>query len=391
MSVNITRLVIITFLSRAYFYIHINTLYLQSRGLDLLQVASLESIIVATIFLAEVPTGILADRIGRKWSVVLALAFQTVGEVLYLFGQSYAAYAFIAVLAGVGFAFSSGASEALVYDSLPTEGRDDLMKRAMGRIGSAGQLAFFISPLIGGLLVTQLVPDAFFRVIFLTALAVGVGLFVSLTLREPPVDSADDDNEDMNTLAILANGLRVLRENASLRHIVAISVLTLTVEGTIVTLYQPRFVEVGIPPVLIGVGLSMGALVGAVAQYNAYRLENWFGARWGLTVAIVLPGVLMMILGAVGMGSLVFMTFVLAYGLRDMRTPLLSAYQNRHIASRYRATTLSLVNMLLSLYSAGVGLCLGALALGSVQLALFFGGALVIVFSVLTRPDLLKK
>ena len=37
--------------------------------------------IVGTIFLAEVPTGVIADRIGRKWSVVTALLLQTLGEV----------------------------------------------------------------------------------------------------------------------------------------------------------------------------------------------------------------------------------------------------------------------------------------------------------------------
>lgn len=63
------------------------TLYLQERGLNLFQVNSNSAIIIGTIFLAEVPTGVLADRIGRKWSVVLAMAFPLAGEVLYLFAR----------------------------------------------------------------------------------------------------------------------------------------------------------------------------------------------------------------------------------------------------------------------------------------------------------------
>ena len=82
---NTKKLAIVTFFSNLYFYNHIGTLYQQTRGLSLLQVSSIWSIIVGTIFLAEVPTGILADKIGRKWSVVTALLLQTLGEFLYFF------------------------------------------------------------------------------------------------------------------------------------------------------------------------------------------------------------------------------------------------------------------------------------------------------------------
>ena len=129
---NVHRVALITFFSSLYLYGHVGTLYLQARSLNLLQASSIWSIIVLTIFVAEVPTGILADKIGRKKSVIMALFLQVVGEVVYLFASSYAAFVAIAVLAGVGFAFSSGCIEALIYDSLPEDNREDRMKQAMG-------------------------------------------------------------------------------------------------------------------------------------------------------------------------------------------------------------------------------------------------------------------
>ena len=56
-------------------------------------------------------TGLIADKIGRKWSVVIALFIQAVGEFLYLFASSYFAFVLIAVIAGID-TLSSGASEA---------------------------------------------------------------------------------------------------------------------------------------------------------------------------------------------------------------------------------------------------------------------------------------
>ena len=76
-SGNTRKFVILTFFQNLYLYNHVGTLYMQSRGLSLLQVNSIGSILVLTIFLTEVPTGVIADRIGRKRSVAAASFFSS--------------------------------------------------------------------------------------------------------------------------------------------------------------------------------------------------------------------------------------------------------------------------------------------------------------------------
>ena len=153
---NTMKLAIITFFANLYFYNQIGTLYQQSRGLSLFEVSSITSIIIFTVFIGEVPAGVVADRIGRKWSVVIAMAMQALGEWMYLFAKNYYEFVIIAIFAGLGFAFLSGANEALIYDTLSENDKEKKMKKAMGLIGSSYQLAFFIAPLAGGILVTQL-------------------------------------------------------------------------------------------------------------------------------------------------------------------------------------------------------------------------------------------
>lgn len=85
---NTTKLAIITFFANLYFYNQIGTLYQQSRGLSLFEVSSITSIIIFTVFIGEVPAGVVADRIGRKWSVVIAMAMQALGEWMYLFAKT---------------------------------------------------------------------------------------------------------------------------------------------------------------------------------------------------------------------------------------------------------------------------------------------------------------
>lgn len=378
------KIVLITFFSRLYFYIHINALYLQVRGLNLFEIKSIESIIIFTIFLAEVPTGVVADRIGRKWSVVMALLFQVAGEVLYLFGESYLAFSFIAIIAGIGFAFGSGATESLVYDSLPEADREQAMKQAMGRIGAASQFAFFLAPLIGGLIVSELVLDRFLVVIFLTASSVAVAFLISLTLKEP---SLRQDSESPDTLAIFRGGVRELRTNHDLRFIVLLTVLTATFGGSLLTFSQPHFVNYGVSTFMIGAALSIGSLLATLTQRYAYLVEKPFGKRAGVLFATVLPGALYLLLALAAGAVPVYLLVVLLYGVNDLKKPLYSAYQNAIIPSQNRATILSLINMFSSLYVAGLALVYGAIATRSIESAFLAIGLVIVMASLLLRAD----
>ena len=148
---NIAKLQIIYFLSTLYVYIPVGTLYLRSRGLSYLQINSLWGIIVFTMFLAEVPTGIIADRIGHRRAVQLALGFQLLGEVIYLFTRGYPGFVLAAIAGGLGFAFGSGCVEALVTDELQSMEREDDMSQAMGGIEASQRLANLIAFSLSGL------------------------------------------------------------------------------------------------------------------------------------------------------------------------------------------------------------------------------------------------
>ena len=381
---NTTKIALISFFSALYFYSHVGTLYLQSRGLNLTQVNSITTVIVATIFLAEVPTGVIADRIGRKRSVVMALLLQTIGEAWYIFASTYEVFIVIAIIAGLGFAFSSGALESLVYDSLPEDDRETRMQKAMGNVGSAYSLAFFLAPLIGGLLVSEYVLEKYLLVITLTAVAVGVAFLISLTLTEPPTEHT---TERENPLTIFRAGIAEIRMQPRLRHILLLGVFTVSFDGVLVALYQPHFVAYELPPFVVGAGLALGGLLAAVMKKYAYLLPQLLGRRMGFIVATLLPGLFYILLALVMRPALVFGVFVLTDAVLDVKKPLFSAYQNQYIAARSRATTLSLLNMLTSLYVAVMALVFGALADQSIPLAFMAIGLSIVIFAVVFRVD----
>ena len=382
-SGNINKIIVIGFCQRFHLYIHAYALLLLARGLSLVQISLIESIVIGTIFLMEVPTGMLADRVGRKWSIFCSTLLLMCAEFIFIFARDFNWYIIIALLTGTGFAFASGAVEAMVYDSLPQQNREEAMKRAMGRVNSISQLAFFIAPLVGGLIIGDASAENFIPAIGLTVLSLFAGLLACLALREPAADSAE---KQPGSAELLRSGISLLLGNQRLRRLALLVVFTTPLTGTIVTtLGPPYLVQNEVSPYVIGLTLSLGSLLAVIAQRYAYKLEAWLGQRLAIALLIVVPGLSYWLLAAVAGPWATGLVVILMYGLNDMKAPLFSAYQNALIESRNRATVLSLINMFLNLFGALASPVYAALAERSLPLAFAAMGAVILLAAMILR------
>ncbi|MEE8308070.1 MAG: MFS transporter [Gammaproteobacteria bacterium] len=377
-----SRLALVYFFSTLYFYIPVGTLYLQSRGLSYVQINSLWGVIVGTMFLTEVPTGMLADRLGRKRSINVALALQVLGEVVFIFADSYWLFAVASVVGGLGFAFSSGCVEALVYDSLKSEGREGEMSKAMGFIGAAERVANLLAYAVGGLLVVNLTQERFVLAIIITACMVGVGCLVSLTLRESPIEFEREDGD--SSLKLLVDGVKTLRGNRQFLGLVLLALATIPFRNYL-GLYQPRFVEAGVPPIWLGLAQALGSGLCILGARYAYRLEEWLGSRWSLLLVTALPGVLYLLMAVVVHPVFTVLVFCALYGSMSLKGPIFSGLMNRHIESKNRATVLSLISMVSGRYVALMGLVIGRVGDLSVTYGFALMGMIVLVGSLLFR------
>ena len=90
---------------------------LQGYGLSMAQVLQTQAIFALTIALFEVPSGYLADIWGRRNSVLLGAAINSVGFFSLLWADTFAEFVVYEVLLGIGFSLLSGADLALLYDT----------------------------------------------------------------------------------------------------------------------------------------------------------------------------------------------------------------------------------------------------------------------------------
>ena len=101
-------------------------------------------------FMAEVPTGVLADKHGRKLSGVLGMSVLSVAPLAIFFGHTFSAYLIAAIFYGMGRALLSGALEALVYDHKSSS--KEVYRKVNALEISFGQAGILAGTAAGGLL-----------------------------------------------------------------------------------------------------------------------------------------------------------------------------------------------------------------------------------------------
>ena len=360
------------------------TLYLQGKGLNYVQINSLWGIIVGTMFLTEIPTGVIADRIGRKRAINLALGLQLLGEVTYVFARGYGLFALSAVIGGLGFAFGSGCIDALVYDSLKASGREAEMSKAMGAIEAAQKLANLLAFSAGGLMVTNLTQERFVTAIILTACAVAIGFLVSFTVHESDAEGGASPTRD-SSFALLSDGLRLLRENKLFRRLALLSLATIPFRDYLGSLYQPHFMDAGVAPLWFGLALSIASGLSILGARYAYWLEERLGTGPSMLLVTGLPGALYLAMGAVLHPVFSVLAFCTLSSSMSLKTPILAGQLNKHIESRNRATVLSMISMVSGIYVALMGLVIGRVADSSVPRAFVTMGIIVLAGALFFR------
>ncbi len=138
----------------------INTLFLLQAGLSLSMVFVVNATYTAAQMICEIPTGVIADTLGRKVSFLLACGVLLVSTVVYVLSAQlhWGITGFIvgSVLIGLGYTFQTGAVDAWMVDALEVTGyegtKDDALSRVFALNGGVSGAVLVVGPLLGGLL-----------------------------------------------------------------------------------------------------------------------------------------------------------------------------------------------------------------------------------------------
>lgn len=135
----------------------VNTIFLLRSGrLTLLEVFIANAIFTGSMAVFEVPTGIIADTRGRRFSFLCSVAVLLVGTLAYVavpaLGGGFAAFGAASIVLGLGYTFYSGAVEAWLVDALRASGDREPVDRVLARGQIVSSAAMLTGSVSGGLL-----------------------------------------------------------------------------------------------------------------------------------------------------------------------------------------------------------------------------------------------
>jgi MFS family permease len=351
-------------------------------GLSGAQISALFAIWSAVSIVAEVPSGALADRFGRRHALVAAGVLQAGGYIAWTLLPTFAGFALGFVLWGLGGALVSGAQEALLYDGLAAVGAESCYARVNGWVNATVLLA----QLPAAAAATALFAAGGYSLVGWVSVGVCLGAAaLALRLPEPaPVTDGPDDDVDLGYLATLRVGMAEAAAAPGVRATVLASALV----GAFDTLeeYFPLITEEsGVPVAWVPLAMLPIALVGAL------------GAALGGHADRLRPVALAALLG-VGMALLEvadlldrpggLAAVVLSYGTYRAVLVVVDARLQQRIASRSRATVTSVAGLLVDVVSFGI---YAAWALGELPAVAAVGAVIALLLPWLlgagtTRP-----
>jgi MFS family permease len=355
--------------------IPVMVLLFRARGLDITTVAIVMAAYSITTAACELPTGGVADVVGRRPVLIAASALFVVQNLVLGLGQSVPALAAGAVVGGLARALDSGPLQAWYVEAVHSvEPQADLKPGlARGEAVEAGGLG--VGALAGGALASLVPMDATGGAVislslpFLAAAAVGLVHAVALVgwVHDPPRERRGPLRQVLvGVPATIATGVRLAGRPGTLRRLTVFSACMGVTLASVELLSPVSFAHL------------LGGEQAAAAPYSVLVTLAFFGTAVGSTLA---PGLarlvrssprgiaLSMTLAAVALTGIAAPSFALAaaayvamYALLGLGSPLASDLTHRAVPSAQRATILSVQSLTLQLSGVVAGLSLGALA-----------------------------
>ena len=321
-----------------------STYLLQVRGWALAQIALVDATFFITSTFGEIPTGIVADRISRKISLLIGCVLMGLSVLAWLFAPNLILVIAAYLLMGLAFTFQSGAEDAFFYESLQRAERGADYARLNGQLMALSAGGMMLGNVLGGLL-----GNVRLDLPFLTSAALSFAALGCVMLFDEPRRGAQAHAHAPSLAGIVRQAMALMRSNPALRTLMLF--MPVLAMGSYVAEYvflQPQARALGVPVAAIGFlqasvqGISMTALT------LSSRVAGWLGRNRVIMLApvVVISGLLLMsafqvlpVLSCVG--AITFASTVVR--------PLISAKTQGLVPNEVRATILSTSSMMFSM------------------------------------------
>ncbi|MBU0667207.1 MAG: MFS transporter [Nanoarchaeota archaeon] len=342
----------------------------------------LQSWFMLWIFIFEIPTGAIADFLGRKKSMIIGAGANVIAVLIYSITPNY----FLFLIGEIFFALSvsliSGSKEALIYDTLKKNNLTKDSKSVFGRSESFHLTGILVGAPIGSFIAFFLgvrYPMMLMSIPFMIAFVIG------FTFKEPKIHLKQ---EKKNYFVILKSGVKFFYKHKILKILALDMVVISSIAYLMIWLYQPLLMRSGCSMALFGF-VHAAFVIGEIVVMNNYIfLEKLFGSKKRVIfLSSIITGLMFILAGLTTFLPLVLLAIIVSMSFGLTRRPLLISYMNKYIPSHNRATVLSAISMLRRILIIVFNPIIGFFVDKSLNYALIILGLIAITFAVFSKVE----
>lgn len=309
-------------------------LYLTAKGLSFTEIMTLQSISAIGTVLFEVPTGAVADRIGRKQSILLGAILWALSLSMYIAGNVFFVFILAELTFSLGSAFKSGADSALIYDSLKAENREKDYQIVEGKARARALYAQAIGSVIAGFV---------YEVNMYLPMIISIGFMIvtaliTLIFKEPPMLEEGNQKEETYFKQIVESARYVI-SHEKLKAIVLFSMVFFIFYRAGYWFYQPYMEAVNIPVKYFGIIFFIFNITAAFfSKRSSYIMNKTKPKTLTFMAFLMIASFVLMGIFKIWIGVFAILLQQVARGINR---PVITKYMNKHISSDKRATILS--------------------------------------------------
>ncbi len=386
------------FFKNLRFFDPVLLIYLYSFGLSVFQIGLLYSVREAVIYIFEIPSGVFADRYGKKTELILCFVFYIASFLIFAVGTVFWVFVTAMILFGLGEAFRSGTHKAMIMQYMDHENMKDEKSKIYGKTRSYSMIGSMVSSLFTIYLVLA-IPELRF-LFFLAIIPYILDIVLIMTYPSFLNDRKESSFKWKAFIKENKHTLAYVWKDKAMRSILLRS-----------SSYQAMFkiLKDFLQLVLVAVPLSMllfdnltasehveiySAImyaviffVSAIVTRNAYKLLKFRSHERLNALMWALSGITMIIIGVfINQIIITFIGFIFMYVFLNIRKPLMVEVIGDHADPDRRASVLSIDSQLTSIFIIVFAPLLGLLADHvSYQFMFILVGAIMIIYYLINR------
>lgn len=317
----------------------------QLAHMPLAEIYYMESAVLGICVVLDLPSGALADIIGRKRTLVIGKLFLFANVILFSVMASPLGAWMGNIAWAIGFSFQSGADTSLLYETL----RECRLEKRYARIEGCA-----IGVRLGIIACCSLVAG------FLAKIHLRLPLYLCIPFALIPLGAALFMQEPGGKkhysigvqIRVLKDGIMFSVRSKEVRWMVGFAALVGTTSKVWFFTYNPYFEFVHLDLALYGVIFFLLNIVAWISSHYAYKIEEYLGERGCIIGMMLCVGVPILVMGIAPLRPIAFLVLVQNI-VRGAMRPFVGSYLHRHVENNVRVTVLSFKSTFANVVSIG--------------------------------------